>query len=343
MRPRPIPDGVLAEVFARLGTALAAGVDVRRAVAAEAARVPARWRAAVEVVAASVAEGGSLADALGRAGEAFPPAVIGMVAVGERAGRDAETLADVAAALRGAARARREFLASLVGPSIRLAAALAVIGVLILVSGITRDLDGRPLDLLGIGLTGSTGLTIYVGILVAGAVGVVVGWPAVERSWRTWGLVRRLAGSLPLIGPAAAAGEAARWSRAAALAAHAGVDAGGLVELASRAAPGLSLDPRDVERRLRGGDTLAEALEAGGRLPRRVLDTVAAGEVSGTTAESLARLVPHLEEESRRGFTAAAATLGFAAWAAVAGLIVLVVFRLAAVYIGIIEAAGKPL
>jgi type II secretory pathway component PulF len=74
-----------------------------------------------------------------------------------------------------------------------------------------------------------------------------------------------------------------------------------------------------------------------------VLDAIAAGEVSGTVAESLERLVPGLEDRARRGFAAAAAAVGVAAWVAVVGLVVVLVFRLMGVYIGIIDQAGRPL
>jgi len=214
---------------------------------------------------------------------------------------------------------------------------------LILISGVMTGLDGRPLDLLGIGLTGLRGLMIYCLILSGLALTAALAIPRLVRSWRAHGVIRRLLGRLPLLGPAARAGEAARWCRAASLAAGAGLDAGSLVTLASEAAPGLTLDPRGVEERLRLGDTLAEALAATGRLPPEVLDAVRVGELSGTLSESLGRLVPERLAAARRGYAAAAGAVGGAAWVAVAGLVVLVVFRVMGVYLGILQEAGRPL
>lgn len=338
-----IPASVLAELFERLSIALAAGIDIRRAIASEAERIPRRWRGSITAAAAGVAEGESLGTALARAGDAVPAAVRGMVTVGDRTGRDAETLRAIAATLRDAEAARRAFLAALAAPALRLAVALAVIGLLILVAGFATGLDGRPLDVIGLGLVGSRGLAIYLAILAASGGAAASAAPAVLRSWRNHGVVRRLVERLPLVGPAARAGEAARWCRAASLAAHAGIDVGSLVSLASTAAPGLAVDPRRVEEALRGGDTLAEALAAPGRLPPRLLDAVGLGELSGTLAESLGRLVPEFEAEARRGFQAAAGAVGAAAWVAVAGLVVLLVFRVMGVYVGILEDAGRPL
>jgi general secretion pathway protein F len=343
MQQRRLPDGLLADVLGRLSIALAAGIDIRRAVASEAGRVPARWRGVFEQAAAGVAAGATLSEALGRAAGAVSPAVLGMIAVGDRTGRDAETLATVAAALREAVAARRALLAALAPAAVRLAVALAVIGALILLSGILRDLEGKPLDMLGLGLTGPRGLALYAGILAAVTVAVVIALPALMTSWRSRGAVRRIVERLPVVGPAARAAEAARWCRAAALAAGAGIDVGSVVTLASQAAPGLARDPDTITERLRGGCSLEESLAVGGGFPREVLEAVGLGEASGTTAESLGRLVPVFEERARRGLAAAAQGLGWAAWGGVAGLVVLLVFRVLGVYVGIIEQAGRPL
>jgi type II secretory pathway component PulF len=343
MRQRRLPDGLLADVFGRLSIALAAGVDIRRAVASEARRVPGRWRGIVDQVAAGVAAGEPLSVALGRAEGAVSPAVLGMIAVGDRTGRDAETLAAVAAALEEAVATRRALVAALMPPAVRLAVALVVIGVLILLSGMLRDLDGNPLDILGVGLAGPRGLTVYAGILMAVTVAFVTAWPALVRSWHARGAVRWIVERLPVVGPAARAAEAARWCRAAALAAGAGMDVGSVIRIVSQAAPGLARDPDMITEQLRRGDSLADALAAEAGFPPEVLAAVGLGEASGTTAESLGRLVPVFEERARRGFRAAAQGLGFAAWGGVAGLVVLLVFRVMGVYVGIIEQAGRPL
>ena len=86
-----------------------------------------------------------------------------------------------------------------------------------------------------------------------------------------------------------------------------------------------------------------EALAAEGRLPRPVLEAFAVGDLTGTTAETLERLADRLDEEAAAGFTAAIAAVGFMAWAAVAGLIALILFRIASVYAGMLAAATKPL
>ena len=99
-RRRPLPDALLADMLGRLATALAAGIDLRRAWASETARTPARLRPVMEAVSAALAGGAGLGAALAAAGAAFPPFVRGMVAVGDETGHEPETLRSVSETLR---------------------------------------------------------------------------------------------------------------------------------------------------------------------------------------------------------------------------------------------------
>jgi hypothetical protein len=177
--------------------------------------------------------------------------------------------------------------------------------VLIVASGSIGDLDGRPVDILGLGLKGTAGLVRYLTLLAVLLGITLAAVPLAARSWRDRGIVRRLAAWLPGIGPALVAAEAAAWCRAAAMAGHAGLNAGRLVELAAGAAPGLRISAAEIESRPGAGDTLDAALAASGRLPKRVIEAVEVGELTGTTPETLDRLVPQLEDEARAGLAAA--------------------------------------
>jgi type II secretory pathway component PulF len=146
---------------------------------------------------------------------------------------------------------------------------------------------------------------------------------------------------VPVVGPAARAAEAAAWCRAASLASGAGLPAGRLMTLTAVVAPGLALDADTVEETLRGGATLADVLHGSGRFPRRLVETVDVGELTGTTAETLGRLADDFDDEARRGIAAAARGAGFLVWLAVAGLIALVVFRIFSSYLGMIQDAAK--
>jgi hypothetical protein len=129
--------------------------------------------------------------------------------------------------------------------------------VLIVASGSIGDLDGRPVDILGLGLKGTAGLVRYLTLLAVLLGITLAAVPLAARSWRDRGIVRRLAAWLPGIGPALVAAEAAAWCRAAAMAGHAGLNAGRLVELAAGAAPGLRISAAEIESRP-GADGVVE-------------------------------------------------------------------------------------
>lgn len=336
--PAEMPAAVVADVLGRLGIALAAGIDLQRAWATEIPRVPSRWRPVLEGVGRSLAAGATLGEALGASGR-FPPLAVALATVGTRTGRDAELLRDAAAALTRTVRLRRDLRRGLVKPALQLALALAVIGLLIVVSGSIGDLDGRPVDMLGLGLTGTRGLAIYLAVVATAIVGGFLLVPAAARSWRGRGAVRRLATAVPVVGPATRAGDAAAWCRAASLAAAVGLDVRALAALAAQVAPAMGVEADAVEARVREGASLAEALATVGRLPRSVIEAVAVGELTGTTAETLDREAAVLEMRSRDGFAAAVEWIGWLAWAGVAVLVAVVVWRFFAFYAGLIDNA----
>ena len=339
---RRIPDAALAALLHRLAIAVAAGIDLRRAWAAEAGRAPTRWRATMARVAARLDAGDPLGEACAAAEDAIPGVVAGMLAVGDRTGRLAEVLEETSRSITRSRGLRRALMAAVVGPTIRLAVAVVAIGVLIMVAGSARDLDGGPLDVLWLGLRGGRGAAVAalaVGTVVAGGAAVAL---LARRSWLRRGWAWRLGRRLPVLGAAAEAGEAATWCRAASLAAHAGLGIGEMVALASRAAPGFACEPGPVEQRLRSGSDLAETLAGVVGLPRVVTEAVAVGEATGTTAEALDRVADHLAEASIRGLAAAVQALGFVAWAAVAGLVVTIVVGVAGGYAKMIEGLARP-
>lgn len=340
--PRLIPTARLAETLHRLSIALSAGVDLRKAWASETERTPARYRSTMASVNEALAAGDPLAEAL-QASNAFPPLVVGMVTVGEQTGHEPETLRSVAAVLDRQLRTARSLRGKLAWPAFQLSVAIAVIGFLIFIAGVLKDASGNPIDLLGLGLTGFSGLLIYLLLLAAAGVGLWFGLKRALASWRSHGLVRQVLIRVPVLGHAATSAEAALWCRAAGLAAGAGLDAGRLVDLASSVAPGLAVDRDELVDQLRGGHTLAEALRDSGRFPPLLCEGLAVGETAGTTDTVLARLADDFDDEAARGFTMAAQAAGGGVWVIVAGMIIFVIFRLFSGYIGMLTDAGRPI
>jgi len=284
----------------RLSISVAAGIDLRRAWASEVSRVPGRCRPAVERVASRLAAGDGLGEAATATAGAIPDVVAGMLLVGDRTGRLAEVLEETAKTLTRSIARRRSLRAALVGPAIRLVVAVLAIVVMIVVSGLSHGPDGSPLDFLGVGLTGRAGAMLFLSGLVATVAAVAVAGVSTWRSWRDRGWA---------------------WD----------------VGRRLRAAPGFGCDPARVEDLLRSGRDLPETLAATGRLPRAVIEAVAVGEVTGTTAEALDRVADHLDEAAVRGFAAAVQAVGFLAWALAACLVAAVVIRVVATYARMIQ------
>ncbi|MFM7033893.1 MAG: type II secretion system F family protein [Planctomycetia bacterium] len=336
MRWRRMPDATVADLLGRLAIATSAGIDMRRAWAGEAVRASARWKPVIEQVARSLAAGTTLAESVDAVGTTFSPVVRGMLAAGELAGREPDVCRDLAAQCRRSARNAAELRRSLVGPAVKALVAVGVVTLLILVAG-------SSFDMLGIGLTGQGGAVTFL-VIVAGV--VACGWALVVaalRSWRHRGIVRHALARIPLIGRAAADAERAAWCRAASLASGIGLDIRQLLTIASAVAPGLAIDPGSAAARLRDGLSLAEMLRETRLFPRPLLEAVGVGELTGTTAEALDRLAEAYDEDAARGFKAAAGAAGAAAWLAVAGLVVLLVFRLFTAYAGILQDAARGL
>lgn len=333
-----IPDAVLADALGRLAVALGAGIDLRRAWKNETERVPRRWRHALVAVGDDLADGTGLGVAMERTG-AFPAIVTALAVVGDRTGHEAEMARDAAASLRHAVRARRDLARRLVKPAIQFVLALAVVGLLIVVGGGVSGPDGRPADMLGLCLSGTRGLAVFATAVVGVAMGVAIVVTAASRGWRRHGVVRRVVGCVPVLGSATRDAEAAAWCRAASVASGVGLDVGTFVTLTSRVAPGLGIRRESVEARVREGASLVEALREAGGLPRGVLEAVAVGEMTGTTAETLEREAALLEERARHGVTSTVEWIGRLAWALVAVLVALVVWRFFAFYVGLIDDA----
>jgi type II secretory pathway component PulF len=152
-----------------------------------------------------------LAELLGRL-------VIGMTEVGEKTGHEPEIFRSPARVLDRRVRTARSLRASLAWPAFQLGIAILVVGLLIFLAGVLRDAEGNPIDLLGFGLAGTSGVVIYALAAVAVGTGLWLGLGRALASWQSQGIVRRVLSRVPVLGAAARAAEAAGWSRAAGLA-----------------------------------------------------------------------------------------------------------------------------
>ncbi len=331
----------LAQLARRLGTALEAGIDLRRVWTGEAARARGHARAVFGAIRDVLARGDSLSEALDGTGRYFPPLFRTLTRVGETTGHLPEVFQRLADHYDNQLRLRRLFLAAIAWPVAELAIAVVVIGLLILVVGIIGDSRGMHIDPLGLGLVGPRGLMIYL-IVVAAAVASVAAVVQAARRGLVWTRpIQRLLMRLPVLGGCLETLALARltWSL------HLMLDTQIDVREAVRASLESTHNARLTDRAgrmddvLAAGSPIAEAFAAAGVFPAELVAGMAVGEESGRLVEALALLSRQYHDRARAALATLTTLAGMAVWAAIAAIIIALIFRLAMFYIGILNSA----
>lgn len=332
----------LASLCRRWATALEAGIDLRRLLERESSsRAASGLERRLAIIRDGAARGETLVDCLAETGNYFPPLFREMVEVGEETGRLSEVFRQLAEHYEHQLTMRRNFLAALAWPAIQLTAAIGIVGLLILVMGVITPAGGEPIDILGFGLVGSSGLVVY--LMIVGSVAAVIAFvvQALRRGLAWTAPVQRLLVRMPVLGPSLRTLALSRlaWSL------HVTLDAGMAL---SRALP-LSLRSTrmieytaasdDVVRAVKSGREISEALARSATYPRDFLDHLEIGERSGRLPESMALLSRQYQEQAQRALGTLTILAGFAVWALVAMLIIAIIFKLAFFYIGTINDA----
>ena len=150
-------------VCGRMATSLDAGIDIRRAWKREAERTRGRSAVTFSGIALKLSKGVSLTDAIMQYPDFFPPLFIQMVEIGEAAGKLPSVFGRLAEHYENRIRLRRLFLAGITWPTVQFFAAIFIVGFLIwILDAIAQTRGPAAYDILGIGLTGSRGLVVYI-------------------------------------------------------------------------------------------------------------------------------------------------------------------------------------
>ena len=331
----------LAALCRRMATSLGAGVDF---LAARSTGKP-RRRSAVcsddwRLSAMPRRSGSTLAEGLAATGDYFPPLFRQLVEVGEQTGHTAEVFSQLAEHYEHQVAMRRAFVSSIAWPMIELSGAVMIIGLLIWVMGILGK-HGATSDVLGWGLKGTSGLLVYITFVSAIAAAIFVLVQAARRG--------ALGGNR--------SSDPARSSSARPSTQDIGVEPG-FLDIASRfgyrhgsapcAAAGFGTQRQCTIRRRHRTDAgryfrgrpIHEAMTESRVFPRAYVDAVAVGEESGRLVETLAILSHQQQDEARSALAVLVRLAGFAIWLLVAGLIIMMIFRLAGFYFGAIQNAA---
>lgn len=338
----------LANLCQSLGTMLNAGVPVHKALQLCSQKTSdGRCRGVMKEVTQQVKQGSDLSSAFRQHGTYFPDLFIQMVEVAETSGALPEVLARLAQHYESLLRLRRSFLTAIAWPMIQLLLAIFVVAGLIYILGIVGQIaltqGNQPVDMLGLGLTGSSGAITWL-LLCFGTIGGLVGFYfLLARGFRQQRLADGLLMKIPVVGHCMQSFAIARFSwvyaltqqtgmpvtrslRAALTSTNNGVYMGGIPYLCGS---------------LESGDELSEVLQTSRLFPEDYLNMVQVAETSGTVPEMLDRLSPEFEDRAQRSLAAMASILGWVIWMLVAALIIFIVFKIFLRYLAMINEVGN--
>ncbi|WP_146458230.1 type II secretion system F family protein [Rubripirellula tenax] len=330
----------------RFGTGLQAGADLVRLLESESTHGSENERQAMRLLAEGAKRGEHLSTVMSENSAYFPRLMTAMTKVGEATGRLERTLLSLSQHFQHQIETRRMFISSITMPVIQLIGGIGVISLLIYLMGILTPAGGGQMtDILGFGLRGGSGVLwfwLYLSIFFGG-LGIMV-W----AFFRNVGGVQNLAPLLyliPKLGPSIQTITISRFCWTMALSLDAGLDPILAIRLAldSTDSDYYRAAADDAEAAIRGGSTLAGALEATNLFPSDFISRVEISEHSGTDAESMDYLAKEYDERAKSAirFLAGAATLIIRV--AIILFFVFLIFRIARTYLGALSGANEPI
>ncbi len=324
---------------------LDAGVDIKRSFRVVAEKSSdGEMRRHLETAATDIANGSDVVAALSHGAGYFPPLMLDMLAVGEQTGALPEVLRGLAEHYDNQVRLRKDFIGAIAWPAIQFLLAVLIIALLLVVLEWVAGISGgEPLDVLGIGLTGTRGAIVWLTTIFGGGFVLYVVYQTMQRSLQSKRSLDGMLMKIPVLGTCMQSFAVARFSWAFAMTQQAGMSIRPSLEASFRATNNgpfaAAIEP--VWQDIKAGSNLGEALKATGLFPLEFLEMVFVAESSGTVPEALQRLSPQFEEQARRSLRALAVTCGWLVWGMVAVFIIIFIFRIAGMYVGLInDAAG---
>ena len=318
---------------------LGAGLSVADAFKHQAKKGPAPLRAVAERVAVELRRGHSLARALQREANAFPPLMLALVDVGEASGMLAEVFAELEKYFARQMQLRRQFFSQITWPVTQFVLAVLVLATLIFFLGIINERhepNSPPYDPLGLGLSGAKGAFIFLGVVFGTLAGIAGCYYFLTRVLRQREAVDSLLLRVPAIGPCLRSLALARFCLGLRLTFETGMSVGAALRLALRATGNEAFAAKTgaVEASVETGADLTSTLSATNLFPEEFVHILAVGEESGRLTDVLRHQGDHYHEESGRRLTALTKVAGFGVWLLVAVLIIFAIFRLYSSYLG---------
>ncbi len=331
----------LAGLCRRMATSLGAGVDVRGVLLREANAARGLARSRFDVLSEQVAAGTPVADALKETGNYFPEFFREVVRVGEQSGHLPEVLRQLADHYDHQVKLRRIFLAAISWPLLELILALSVIGLLIWLMGALPQLRKANIDILGFGLTGTSGLIKYLAILAAIAFAALITYRAAARGMLWVAPVQRVIMSIPRLGRAIETLAMARMTWALHVTLNSGMDLRRALKMSIGSTNNIVYTQHTarVLDAIQQGDSIYEALSAAGVFPVDLLETVQVGEQSGRLVESMAHMAQEYQDQARTAMNVLTVLMGVAVTGLIVAVIIFLIFSIFSFYVGAINDA----
>lgn len=307
---------------------LGAGLDPIKVFKQQGKSGPMALRGVAKDLAAKLAKGASLEDALEPYRKRFPPLFVELVAVGEQSGRLEETFSELADYYETTLKVQRDFRSQMAYPAIQFVAAVLIISGLIFVLGML----GSRMDPLGIGLTGTGGSILFL-VVCFGFVGALLALMKLTANSVQWRA--RIEGMLlivPAWGPAMLNFAMHRFCIALRMTLEAALRAEKVLHYSFRATANsafMTREPEAIDAIKRGGE-LRDALHASGApFPHDFHDMIVVGEESGEMSELMEKLARNYLEEASRRLKDAARFTSWIIYGMVCLLIIFAIFSIA--------------
>lgn len=337
----PLP--ALVEWCRSLRFSLSAGLDPIKIFKQQGKSGPRALRALAKEFAQKLGKGSSLEDALEPHRDKFPPLFVELVAVGEQTGRLEDTFAELEEYYSAALTTQRNFRSAMMYPAIQFVAAVLIISGLIFIFGVLelKDSNGKPMDPIGFGLTGTQGALVFLGCAATFVAAILLVLKLTAENVRFRAKIEGMFLMVPGWGPALLAFAVLRFAVALRMCAEAGLRAETTLHYCFRATCNSrfqSGEARAVEVAKRGGE-LVDAIDASGApFPREFRETLMVGEETGNMSETMERLANRYREDAERKMKVAAQFTGYAVYVMVAIMIIFFIFRIAGAAFGSLNA-----
>lgn len=336
-----IPLAKLEMFCQRLSIGLRSGVGILKLLETEARQGSPRHREVMKQSISKIRSGEPMAKAFGDAGNYFPPLLIQMISAGETSGGLDRILAYMTQYYQDLRLARRQFLGQIAWPLIQLGLAIGVVCLVIALRGfLARGPQEEQFDSLGLGLSGASGVAIFLGwvlMVTMAIIGLVIAlWKNVFNCHR---VLIPLVLPIPILGAVFSNTAMARMSMTLSMLLNSGVDAMRCVREAFLSTgnyfyvQGMKPALANVQQ----GQSLAHSLSEAKVFPQEFIDGIEVGELSGNETESLEYLASEYSRRAKSSMTQLSVLTSTSIWIAIAAMIVMFIIRMMMQYVNMLN------